>query len=279
MERRNDDSMLLHASTWLRDARDPSLFTTTIDGRWAQGKGAFGGLLSAGLLRSMTPLVAPTQVVRTLHVSYCAPAKEGALSARVVIERAGAMVTTMSARATQDDTTVTLATATFVAPSSRPSPRAHWNDARMPEVADIADLEPLRLEDAAFLPAFTQFFEYRLCIGAMAFSGADAARMGGWVRVRAPYPAGVPCDAPMVAALIDAFPPAVLPRLDEPRPTASVNLTVDFLADPARARADGHFLLTSSARVGNGGTTDEWQELWSEDGVLLASCRQLVAIL
>jgi acyl-CoA thioesterase len=273
-------SALLRASSWLRGAApDDNRFTTTIDMAWGQGKGAFGGVLSAGLLRAITQVVVhegSALVVRTLHVTYCAPAREGALEAIVTIERRGSLVTTATARATQDGKVVTLATATFVAPTSRPSARAQWNDAKMPDVPAPSTLEPLPL-DIALLPAFTQFFEYRFCVGGAPFSADKDARMGGWVRVREPY--GTRADAPYIAALIDAFPPAVLPRLNEVRPTASVNLTVDFLAPPSVARADAHFLLTSSARVGDGGTTDEAQDLWSEEGVLLASCRQLVAIL
>lgn len=272
-------SALLGASSWHRSTKDEARFTTTIDMAWAQGKGAFGGLLSAGLLRAMTQVAVPdgsALVVRTLHVTYCAPAREGALDAEVTIERRGSLVTTASARATQDGKVVTLATATFVAPTSRPSARARWNDAKKPDVQAPDTLEALPL-DIALLPAFTQFFEYRFCIGGVPFSADPDARMGGWVRVREPY--GAQADAPLIAALIDAFPPAVMPRLDEVRPTASVNLTVDFLASPSVARADAHFLLTSSARVGDGGITDESQEMWSEEGVLLASCRQLVAIL
>lgn len=277
-------SAFLEASTWSRAPGDvDTRFATTIDMRWAQGKGAFGGLMSAGLLRAMTQVVVPAGsklAARTLHVTYCAPAREGPLLADVVIERRGALITTATARATQEGKVVTLATATFVAPTTRPSPRAQWSDVTAPDMPRPEALEPLPLE-IALLPAFTQFFEYRFCMGGTPFSGDDAARMGGWVRVRDPYGTddNARADAPLIAALIDAYPPAVMPRLDEVRPTASVNLTVDFLAPPSLARADAQFLLTSSARVGDGGTTDETQELWSEDGVLLAACRQLVAIL
>jgi acyl-CoA thioesterase len=276
-------SEFLRASTWARDEVDAARFTSSIDMRWAQGKGAFGGLMSASLLRAMTQVVVPPGsglVVRTLHVTYCAPAREGPIEAHVVVERRGALVTTASARATQEGKVVTLATATFVAPTTRPSPRALWNDTKMPTMPAPDTLEALPA-DTALLPSFTQFFEYRFCSGGIPYSGDASALMGGWVRVRDPYPApsNLRADAALVAALIDSYPPAVLPRLDEARATASVNLTVDFLAPPSVTRADAQFLLLSSARVGDGGTTDETQELWSEDGVLLAACRQLVAIL
>ena len=263
----------IRASSW---QREPSgLFTTSIDPRWLQGKGAYGGLLSAGLLRCMATVVdAARRAPRTLHVHYCAPAKVGPLQTEVIIERVGATMITLSARSRQEGKVVTLATATFAVPKSKPAPGAHFNDARMPEVDKPDTLEPIPL-DVPLMPTFSQFLEYRFCIGEPPYSGStEPARTGGWVRLREPCP----IDAFVIAALIDSYPPAVLPRLDGPRAAASVNLTVDFHALPPLA-PDAQLLLHSSSRVGDGGTTDEQQDLWSADGVLIASCRQLVALL
>lgn len=271
----------LRASTW---QREPSgLFTTTIDPRWAQGRGAWGGLLAAGMLRAMAMVLADRSLSaaamghrpRTLHVSFCAPAKVGPLQTEVIVERVGATVATLSARACQEGKLVTLATATFALPPSKPMATAHWHDAPAPEVERPDALEPLPL-DVPLMPTFTQFFEYRFCIGEPPYSGSTApARTGGWIRLREPSP----IDAFVVAALLDTYPPAVLPRLDEFRPSASVNLTMDFHALPSSLSADAQLLLAGTSRIGDGGITDEQQDLWSEDGVLIASCRQLVLVL
>ena len=271
----------LRASTWLRappadgGACSSALFTTTIDPRWLQGRGAFGGLLAAGLLRSMAALISPGRAPRTLHVHYCASATAGPLQAEVTLEREGATMTTTSVRARQDGKLVTLASATFAQPTSKPDATARWRDAPMPEVPRPAAVLPMPI-DSPKMPAFAQFFEYRFCIGARPYSASTLpARTGGWVRLRE----SSSIDAFTVAALIDSYPPAVLQRLDTARMSASVNLTVDFHLVSSSLPPDAQFLLAGSSRVGDGGTTDEQQDLFSEDGVLVASCRQLIVLL
>lgn len=264
------------ATTWPRDG---DVFTTTIDPRWYQGRGAYGGLLAAGALRSMMAVVDDARRrPRSLDVHFCAPVREGRLEVEVVVERAGASIMTLSARARQEGKVACLATGTFSFPREG-SPRARYAFRPRPAAPSPAQVAPVP-DDVPLMPTFTQFFEYRMCVGGLPYSSSDSARLGGWVRPR-PFPGeGVALDAPLAAALLDAYPPAVLARLDEPRGAASVNLTVDFHVELPRAAAapDAHALVVLTSDNGDGGTTDEHAELWSEDGVHVASCRQLVAL-
>lgn len=266
----------LAASTWRRDG---DRFTTTIDPRWFQGRGAYGGLVAAGALRSMMAVVGDVRRrPRSLDVHFCAPVRAEPLELEVVVERAGASIMTVSARGRQEGKVVCLATGSFSFPREG-SRRAVYARRPRPDVPSPSLVDPVP-DDVPLMPAFTQFFEYRLCTGEPPYSSSSTPRIGGWLRPRPAAGDPLVLDPPLAAALLDALPPAVLPLLDEPRGAASVNLTVDFHVDLPRASdAPGaHTLVVLSSENGDGGTTDEHGELWSEDGVHLATCRQLVAL-
>lgn len=266
----------LLASTWRRD--DATRFVADIDEAWLQGRGAYGGLISAGALRAMMNVVDDARrAPRTLDVHFCAPARPGPLVLEVAVERTGSTVCTVSCRGRQEGQVVCLATAAFAFP--RPGVEAARFAARLPPTAPVLhDVEPVP-EDLPLMPRFARFFEYRFCVGSPPYGGAHPAQLGGWIRPRPALGAPLILDAPLVAALIDAWPPAIFARLDAPRGAASVNLTVDFHAPLPRAQPGEAVLFAAESDNGDGGTCDEHAWLWAEDGTHLASCRQFVAIL
>lgn len=274
------------ASTWSQAQQDPvdppqpsspATFATRIEPPWFQGKGAYGGLLCAGIVRAMMSVVNnPRRRPRTLHVHFCAPAKAGALALDVVVERAGTGISTLSARATQNGAAVCVASATFAEPRPRTDDNLRYVKLTMPD-APRCDDAPVAPKDIPLLPAFTQFFDYRFCLGDAPYSSSTRPLIGGWLRFHEP----LVVDAPALAALVDAYPPALLPMLSEPRGASSVDLTMEFLVDTPHASLlpEQHVLVVQTSRVGDGGITDERCELWCEDGTLLATGRQLVALL
>lgn len=262
------------ATTWRRESE--TRFSTTIDPLWYQGRGAYGGVLAGGMLRAMMTVVGDARRrPRSLDIHFCAPAREGLLEVDVVLERTGASFATLSARARQADRVVCLATGSFAFDRVGLA-QARYSQRPRPEAPPPLDVEPVPV-DLPLMPAFTKFFEYRFCVGEPPYSGASTARLGGWIRPREPQP----LDAPLAAALIDAYPPALFSRLDEPRGAASVNFTVDFHVELPRPHTDphAHTLLVATSTEGDGAATDEHAELWTEEGVLLATCRQLIAVM
>jgi acyl-CoA thioesterase len=260
---------------------DATRLTPVGDGRyqcrftapWYQGRGAYGGVVGGVMLRAMEHLLAdPGRQVRTLHVHFCAPATEGEAEVRVRLERVGKLVAYATARVENAGGVVALASATFGAARAG---APEYRDVKRPEVPPPHAVDPVP-EDVP-MPTFCQFFEYRVCVGSAPYSGAEVAEVGGWIRPRVP----LVLDAPLCVGLMDAYPPSVLARVESVRPVASVDLTIDFLHALPRpgTREDAHYLRTGRSRVAGGGFTDEHQELWTEDGVLLAQCRQLVAVL
>lgn len=263
------------ATTWPQ--LEGSRFATVLDDQWLQGRGAYGGLVAAAALRCMMASVDDARrVPRSLDVHFCAPARPGPLVVDVTVERVGTSVATLSCRGTQEDKVVCLATAAFAFPRVG-AERAHMPGRPMPAVPAFDDVPPVP-EDLPLMPAFARFFEYRFCAGDAPYSGADAARLGGWMRPRPSLGAPLVLDAPLVAGLIDAWPPAIFARLDAPRGAASVNLTVDLHVPLPRTIAGERVLFAAEAESGDGGTCDEHAWLWAEDGTHVASCRQLVAV-
>ncbi len=95
------------------------------------------------------------------------------------------------------------------------------------------------------------------------------ARGGGWTRLAD----GRPADALCVPLFLDCWPPAVFARTMRPDEVGAptLELTVHWRN---RVRADWHH-ASFETRLLAGGYVDEEGELWSSDGTLVATSRQL----
>ncbi len=98
---------------------------------------------------------------------------------------------------------------------------------------------------------------------------AGQAVTGGWIRLADPEP----LDAHVIAALTDAWFPAVFTLSAEPLYVPTVDLTIHFRDRPA-ATHDWCFVRFTS-RHGSGGFVEEDGEVFGRDGTLLAQSRQL----
>jgi acyl-CoA thioesterase len=94
-------------------------------------------------------------------------------------------------------------------------------------------------------------------------------RVGGWLRPDPPEP----LDAPAVAFLLDAFWPAVYPRLEEPMGAPTIDLTIHFRR--AVPPTEEPLLAAFNTRLVHEGFFEEDGEIWTPDGELLAQSRQL----
>jgi acyl-CoA thioesterase len=239
---------------------------------WYQGRGVFGGLISAIVLRSIERTVDdPARSARTLALFLAAPAIAGECVVRTAIERAGKYVTQASARVECGGELVASAIATYARP--RESALVH-RSVPMP-----AFPPPHRVPagpDGLLIPKFCQHFEFRQAIGDAPFSGATHAHLGGWCRLREP----VRPDAAMIAALLDSWAPAVLSLSPEWSPAATIDLTIQFtttlpLAD---TRSEAYYAFEARSTVVEDGYADDQATLWTADGLPVATARQLVAV-
>ncbi|PTL77108.1 acyl-CoA thioesterase II [Vitiosangium sp. GDMCC 1.1324] len=265
----SESSPFVTATTWspLGEGR----YLSHIRPEWFQGRGAFGGMLGGSLLRSMMrELNEPARAPRSLTVHFCAPVTEGEATLSVRLERAGRQVTHLSARVEQAGQVACLASATFAL--SRDTPLV-YTDAKPPRAPPPSDVRPMSSE---MLPTFAAHFDYRWCVGAVPFSGAKEARLGGWIRPRVP----TPLDAPLVVGLLDSYPPAALTRVEGFCNGATVDYTAHFYAPLplASASPEAFYLRTGLSRHAAEGYADDLAELWSEDGQLIAQLRQVAAV-
>ncbi len=249
--------------------------TTPHDGRihipmgWRQGRGAYGGLVVAAMIRAIEQRVAdPARPVRAVTAELPAPVDAGSAELSVEILRAGHSVTAARCALVQDGTI--RAHAVAILAGSRPDAPT-WNDLRPPD----APAWPPHVPPATGLfPEFAQNFEYRV-IGGVPFSGG-APEAVGWIRARQP---GGKRDAAYIAAMIDAWYPGAMVRLREMRPLATIAYTLDLISPLDGLPADAFLLYRGVAPVAADGYFVETRELWGSDGRLVALNHQTFAVI
>ena len=240
-------------------------FEATIDERWNVLRGPHGGYVAAILLRALAATVDDgARIPRALTVYYPAAPSPGPVSVRCDVERAGRSTSTVTARMEQDGEPGALATAAF---SSEWPEAIGFDHSGRPDVPGPDSIDAL--DRGGLVPPFTQFLDFRPAVGDPLISGSDRALSGGWMRLREPHE----LDAPLVALLADAWPPAVFPLATAPVAAPTVELTVHFRAPLPAA---GEWVLgVFESKLARGGFFGEDGMLWSRDGELIAEARQL----
>lgn len=251
----------------------PGRYAVEGDAGWLQGRGAFGGLVAAWLVRAMeAELADPERPLRAFGCVLCAPARPGPAEVHVRALRVGLNVTFLEAELRRRERVVARASGTF----ARAGPRVADGPAvAAPDVPPPDQVSPWSPPMA--LPAYCQHVAHARCFGAEVLSGPGAEpALGGWTWFRAP----TPDDAAARVALLDAWPPALFTRLTAPRAVGTVAMACHLVDLPGPAVAPGTpLLVTARAAVTSGGSSEERGELWTPDGRLLATSLQTVAVL
>jgi len=241
-----------------------------IDRGWWVVRGPNGGYVAAIVLRALMAEVEADRAPRSLTVHYTAPPEEGPVRIETRVERVGRSLSTVSARMRQGDRVLALALGAFSKPRVGPS----FDHAPRPEAPP-----PERCNPFQGLIEMNRRYEYRHALGALPGSGAAQALIGGWIRSAEPRLA----DAPLVAAITDAWPPACFAPLrpsEGPMPVPTIDLTIHFRRDLPLdgAASDDFYLAVFRSRFAEQGFVEEDGEVWSRDGRLLAQSRQLAVI-
>lgn len=247
----------------------PGRYHATVDRSWWILRGPNGGYLAAIVARAVLAEVAePEQRLRSLTLHYLRAPAEGPCQVEVTVERRGRTLTSVSIRVTQDDRLMLLGLAATAA--DRPGPA--FADLSIPATDPPTEpTPPLPSDPDAPIIPMRDHYEMQPRLGPDRASGgvADEALTGGWIRLADPDDV----DDVVVAALADAWMPAVFTRVVEPLGVPTVDLTIHFRDEPP-GRPDWTFTRFRS-RHAAGGYVEEDGELWSSDGRLLAQCRQL----
>ena len=260
------------AQTAIEPAGD-GIYEAQVHEDWWVARGPHGGYLASIVLRALSARVDDAErPPRSLTVQYVAAPILGPVNIQASIERSGGNSTFTSARMTQDGEVVANALAVF----SSAWDGFDFDDAAMPESPgpDGGFPVPPRGEG---VPRFLGNFDMRWTIGDPPFSGGSHAVVGGWLRLDEPQIA----DHIVLATLMDAWAPAVFPRVTQPVIAPTLDLTIHFRTPVPLdgAAPDDYYLGRFSSKLGRDGFFEEDGELWSKDGVLLAQSRQLALVL
>lgn len=252
--------------------RDADAWVVELPDGWQQGRGAYGGLVVAALVRALEADGEPGEgkSLRSLHAVLCGPVQPGLATIRTEGLRTGTGTAFREARLVQGGEIQASALAVF---GRARSADLDEKTVVMPAVAPAAGLPPAPI-GPPLAPVFTAHFDYRPCYGNLPFTGAKEAVSGAWVRAKA---RGALDGAALAAVLLDALWPAPSVKMTVPRPIATVAFTmqvIDGFADP-----DAHALLVVSSDVVHEGYFVEWRELWGADGRLIARNQQTIALI
>ena len=247
-------------------------FAAEMSERWWVEKGPNGGYVAAVMLRAIQRAVAIERAPRSLTVQFPRAPAAGPVEIAVEVEREGRTVTFLSARMEQGGELQ----ATALAVLADDLDASGFAELRMPAVEPPEELYSPDPEQVPGMPTMMRNYSMRPALGDAAFSGGPP-HSGVWMRAREPRL----LDAPLAAAILDAWFPAPFVRLERPVPAPTIDYTVHFrapLPEPGAA-AEDPYLATFRAGLARGGFFEEDGELWSRDGQLLAHSRQLALLL
>ncbi|TVT82797.1 acyl-CoA thioesterase II [Pseudomonas sp. H3(2019)] len=258
----------------LLDAVRRSPHELSIPAEWAQGRASFGGLVAALQYEAMRAKVPADRPVRSLAITFVGPAEPGVpISFEVDVLREGKAVSQVLGRAVQNGQVVTLVQGSFGA--SRPS-EVEVVAAPAPEMKHWDDCQELPYINGV-TPEFMRHLAMRWSVGGLPFTGNKSREMGGWVRLRGDVKEE-PVTEAHILALVDAWPPALLPHLKKPAAGSTLTWTIEFV-QPLQALSTldwcKYRVEIEHARDGYGHAA---AALWSAEGQLIALSRQTVTI-
>jgi acyl-CoA thioesterase len=233
---------------------------------WFVARGPNGGYLAALAARAAER--AAGRPLRSLSLHFVAAPAVGPLDVAATVERAGRTYSAVSIRLEQDGAPMTLALATL---GELPEAGAAWDAAPMPDAKPLPETEPIP-PDTASVPAFMRNYDLRWALG----REDDAPGWGGWLRTREPRL----LDAPLVAAMTDAWAPAAFAALDRfvAAPTLDLTIHIRRPLPPAGMAPEDYVLGRFTTRLSVAGVWEEDGELWSPSGELIAESRQLALV-
>ncbi len=247
--------------------RTANTFELEIPAGWAQGRGAFGGLVLGGMLRAIERSESDGErLLRSISGELAGPVLVG--PARVTTEavRRGSGVSTWTAKLEQGEGS--LAVATVVLARSRDIQDRSWTP-QMEPAPPWRECTPMPAR-LPFVPEFAQHLEY-WPLGALPFTGAAEPVSAGWIRPRA---AAGGIGAAELVALADAWWPAAFAIESAPRPIATVAFTMQCLLGGRVLPADAPLLHRARVVASAQGYFVEMRELWTEGGELVALNQQ-----
>ena len=245
----------------------------TVDNSWSQGRSVFGGLTAAMVLTYIeTQTGFKDSDLRTINVHFCGAAIEGVpceLQYKILSE--GRSVIQIEGQLLQEGAIKTQVIACFgrgrlsgvhLSPAPLAFAKSPQEGIKLPFVKGVA-------------PGFIEYLDTRFTSTAIPYSGSSEAVISGWMRFN---------EAPeifsdsAILALIDAWPPAVMPMLNRPAPTSSITWNVEFIQPREALAADDYLYYHCDVVQADRGYAHTEAKVYHPNGQLLALSRQLVGV-
>lgn len=247
--------------------------TVTVDNTWSQGRSVFGGLAAAMVLTYIETQTGLKDCdLRTVNVHFCGAAVEGeACELKYKVLSEGRSVIQIEGQLLQDGAIKTQIIACFsrarlsgvnLTPAPLVFTKSPEDGIKLPFIKGVA-------------PGFIEYLDTRFTSTAKPYSGSSEAVISGWIRFN---------EAPEVfsdsaiLALIDAWPPAVMPMLHQPAPTSSITWNVEFIQPRETLAADDFLYYHCDVIQADHGYAHTEAKVYHPNGQLLALSRQLVGV-
>jgi acyl-CoA thioesterase len=255
---------------------------------WHQGRGAWGGIVLAIMVRgaelAAADVAAPGKkpVVRSVSGSMSGPLLVGTATVKTRIIRAGSNVITVGVDLLNEGDTEVAASAVVVLGSARASALdisgGAWQIAPPHDVADALAAGIPDGPDFDFMAQGPEFFGHLGAKPVQGFPGLKDphATTIGWIRLKGFSDVA---DAAWLAALSDAWWTATIVGTDGTRPMATISFQVDLLIDATSLDTTSHLLHVGRNQGAHEGYVAETRELWTSSGQLAARCNQMVAVI
>lgn len=237
---------------------------------WGQGRATFGGLIAALMQTHLENTLAGVRPLRSATIALISPASPGPLTLKSELIRQGKSVLQAECRAIQGEHTIAILLATFgdsrtslLQVDATPAPifKAPGEGVELPYIPGV-------------VPEFTQKFQFSWTESGLPFTGQGSGTMGGWVRLRE---CSGPANAALLLAMVDAWPPAVLPMFNHPAPISTMTWTMEFVASDIEQGGEDWWQYLAETDYAAEGYAHIQSKLWSADGRLVALSRQTVA--
>ncbi len=239
---------------------------------WQQGRGAFGGLVLAILVRAIRSQEPDAdRPLRSLTAALPGPVQPGRVQLRVDALRSGSGVSTLAAQLLQGGEVQAHAVA--VLGRTRVTDRDRM--LLSPPVLSPWRQVPVAPIRAPLAPVFTQHCEFRPTHG-LPFAGQPGnPPTEGWVRLLDLGPTWEEAD---VVATIDIYWPALLVTEPVPRPMATIAFSLQLLHPPQQLCPSAPLYFRGQTLAARDGYVVEQRELWTEDGTLVAINEQTLVL-
>ncbi|MEC8051962.1 MAG: thioesterase family protein [Myxococcota bacterium] len=237
---------------------------------WLQGRTSFGGILGALALKELLALVDKERRPLSLNLQFIRPVYPETVNIKPTIIRAGKYLTQGHVSIKQAGKIAVEGQVVFG--TSRAS--AFQLKQRTTNLSkSIEEAQPLSETASHHFPKFIQHFECHYTESGFPFSGEGRGEIGGFCKHRQRA-----IGFPALVALLDAWPPTLLPMYQKPVPASTVHWHVQFYGESTHSidfsQEFCEYHATTLQADAGFTTTDA---LISLNGQTLASGRQLVA--